>query len=162
MFDNLLKQDVLFMIFLGDDLNRVFRICDPAMRPIVESHHAHRQARFRAGDGTPATQHLSSVRRSLRRASQGQALLLPGSISVPGLRAAYLPESLRDIQACLRAQSSKLYHLGIRGKVARNTLANANATRDWRIYCDFAQSLIGTARWLYADEPFGLDLKDTV
>jgi hypothetical protein len=71
-------------------------------------------------------------------------------------------ESLRDIEACLRAQSSKLYHLGIRGNVARNTLANANATRDWRIYCDFAQSLIATARRLYADESFGLDLKDTV
>ena len=71
-------------------------------------------------------------------------------------------ESLRDIEACLRAQSSKLYHLGIRSKVARNTLANANATRDWRIYCEFAQSLIGTARRLYADEPFGVDLKDTV
>jgi lambda repressor-like predicted transcriptional regulator len=71
-------------------------------------------------------------------------------------------ESLRDIEACLRAQSSKLYHLGIRGSVARNTLANANATRDWRIYCDFAQSLIATARSLYANESFGLDLKDTV
>jgi len=71
-------------------------------------------------------------------------------------------ESLRDIEACLRAQSSKLYHLGIRGKVARNTLANANATRDWRIYCDFAQSLIAIARRLYAEEPFGIDLKDTV
>ena len=71
-------------------------------------------------------------------------------------------ESLRDIEACLRAQSSKLYHLGIRSQVARNTLANANATRDWRIYCEFAQSLIGTARRLYADEPFGVDLKDTV
>ena len=71
-------------------------------------------------------------------------------------------ESLRDIEACLRAQSSKLYHLGIRATVARNTLANANATRDWRIYCDFAQSLIAIARRLYADEPFALDLKDTV
>jgi len=71
-------------------------------------------------------------------------------------------ESLRDIEACLRAQSSKLYHLGIRGMVARNTLANANATRDWRIYCEFAQSLIGIARRLYANEPFGFDLKDTV
>jgi hypothetical protein len=71
-------------------------------------------------------------------------------------------ESLRDIEACLRAQSSKLYHLGIRSKVARNTLANANATRDWRIYCEFAQSLIGTARRLYANEPFGVDLKETV
>src|SRR5580704_2557048 len=61
-------------------------------------------------------------------------------------------ESLRDIEACLRVQSSKLYHLGFRSSIARNTLANANATRDWRIYCDFAQSLIGTARRLYADE----------
>lgn len=71
-------------------------------------------------------------------------------------------ESLRDIEACLRAQASKLYHLGIRAPVARNTLANANATRNWRIYCDFAQSLIAMARRLYANEPFGVDLKDTV
>src|SRR6267142_5468455 len=71
-------------------------------------------------------------------------------------------ESLRDIEACLRAQSSKLYHLGIRSTVARNTLANANAVRDWRIYADFAQSLIGIARVLYVDEPFGVDLKQSV
>jgi hypothetical protein len=71
-------------------------------------------------------------------------------------------ESLRDIEACLRAQASKLYHLGIRGSVARNTLANANAKRDWRIYCDFAQSLIGVARRLYADEPLGVELNETV
>ena len=71
-------------------------------------------------------------------------------------------ESLRDIEACLRAQSIKLYHLGFRSTIARNTLANANATRDWRIYCDFAQSLIGIARRLYAEEAFGLDMKDTV
>ena len=71
-------------------------------------------------------------------------------------------ESLRDIEACLRAQSSKLYHMGMRGNVARNTLANANATRDWRIYCEFAQSLIGIARRLYAEEPLGIELKETV
>src|SRR3981081_3462840 len=71
-------------------------------------------------------------------------------------------ESLRDIEVCLRAKSSKLYHLGIRSAVARNTLANANAVRDWRIYADFAQSLIGIARPLYVDEPFGVDLKNTV
>lgn len=71
-------------------------------------------------------------------------------------------ESLRDIEACLRAQRAKLYHLGIRSVVARNTLANANAVRDWRIYADFAQSLIGIARKLYADEPFGVDLKESV
>ena len=70
-------------------------------------------------------------------------------------------ESLRDIEACLRAQSSKLYHMGIHGTVSRNTLANANATRDWRIYADFAQRLIGIARRLYADEPLGVDLKQT-
>ena len=71
-------------------------------------------------------------------------------------------ESLRDIEACLGAQTGKLYHMGIRSSVARNTLANANAVRDWRVYADLAQSLIGIARRLYAKEPFGVDLKDTV
>jgi hypothetical protein len=71
-------------------------------------------------------------------------------------------ESLRDIEACLRAQQSKLYHLGIRGPVARSTLADANEARDWRIYADFAQRLIAPARRLYAEEPLGLELKETV
>jgi hypothetical protein len=71
-------------------------------------------------------------------------------------------ESLRDIQACLRAAQSKLYHLGIRGKVSRNTLAHANQVRDWRIYADFAHVLIATARKLYASDPFGVDLNQTV
>ena len=71
-------------------------------------------------------------------------------------------ESLRDIATCLRAQSAKLYHLGIRGTVARSTLADANEGRDWRIYAEFAQHLIRIARRLYVDEPFGVDLKETV
>jgi len=71
-------------------------------------------------------------------------------------------ESLRDIEACLRSQAAKLYRMGFRSTVARNTLANANAVRDWRIYADFAQSLIGMARRLYVDEPFGVDLTNTV
>ena len=71
-------------------------------------------------------------------------------------------ESLRDITTCLRAQSAKLYHLGIRGMVARSTLADANEARDWRIYAEFAQHLIRIARRLYIDEPFGVDLKETV
>jgi hypothetical protein len=71
-------------------------------------------------------------------------------------------ESLRDIEACLRAQSSKLYHLGFRSTIARNTLANANGVRDWRIYADFAQYLIGIARRLYADDPLALELDNTV
>ena len=70
-------------------------------------------------------------------------------------------ESLRDIEACLRSQTEKLYHMGIRGQVSRNTLGNANATRDWRIYADFAQRLIGIARKLYINEPFGVDLANT-
>ena len=71
-------------------------------------------------------------------------------------------ESLRDIEVCLRAQRSKLYHMGFRSVVARNTLANANHVRDWRIYADFTQSLIHTARRLYAAEDFGVELEHTV
>ena len=71
-------------------------------------------------------------------------------------------ESLRDIEACLRAQQDKLYHMGIRGGISRNTLSNANKVRDWRIYADFAQSLIQIARKLYVDEDIGAELDNTV
>ncbi len=71
-------------------------------------------------------------------------------------------ESLRDIEACLRAVQPKLYHMGIRSQVSRSTLADANEKRDWRIYADFAQVLIDIARPLYASEDFGLELDDTV
>lgn len=71
-------------------------------------------------------------------------------------------ESLRDIQACLRGTRYKLYHMGIRGNVSRNTLANANKIRDWRIYSDFAQVLIRKARRLYVNESFGVELDQTV
>ena len=67
-------------------------------------------------------------------------------------------ESLRDIETCLRAVGTKRYHMGIRGSVSRNNLSNANRTRDWRIYADFAQILIAEARTLYADEDLGIDL----
>ena len=71
-------------------------------------------------------------------------------------------ESLRDIEGCLGAQPTKLYHLGIRGNVTRSNLADANERRDWRIYCEFAQSLIRIARRLYANEPLAVDLDNTV
>ena len=71
-------------------------------------------------------------------------------------------ESLRDIEVCLRAQRQKLYHLGIRSPVSRNTLANANKQRDWRIYAEVAQALIRIARPMYASEDLGLDLDNTV
>jgi hypothetical protein len=70
--------------------------------------------------------------------------------------------SLRDIETCLRAQPSKLYHLGFRGRISRSTLADANELRDWRIYRDFAQVLIGMARDLYRDQSFAVDLSETV
>lgn len=70
-------------------------------------------------------------------------------------------ESLRDIEVCLRSMQSKLYHLGFRTKISRSTLAYANETRDWRIYADFAQILITTARKLYANESFALELEQT-
>jgi transposase len=71
-------------------------------------------------------------------------------------------ESLRDIEACLRSVQSKLYHMGFRGKVSRSTLADANESRDWRIYADFAQALIRIARPMYASETLGYDLDNTV
>ena len=71
-------------------------------------------------------------------------------------------ESLRDIETCLRAHQTKLYHLGIHGNIARSTLADANEQRDWRIYADFAMSLIQTARTLYARDSFAVELEQTV
>jgi hypothetical protein len=71
-------------------------------------------------------------------------------------------DSLRDIEACLRVQKSKLFHMGIRSRISRNTLAQANADHDWRVHADFAQHLIGMARRLYADESFGVELDETV
>ena len=71
-------------------------------------------------------------------------------------------ESLRDIEACLRSAPTKLYHMGIRGKISRNTLAHANQVRDWRIYADFAQVLIRAARALYVDDAFAVELEHVV
>lgn len=71
-------------------------------------------------------------------------------------------ESLRDIITCLRAMQNKLYHTGIRGNISKSTLADANENRDWRIYADFAQILISQARHLYKDDPFGVEIDETV
>jgi hypothetical protein len=71
-------------------------------------------------------------------------------------------ESLRDIEACLRSMSGKLYHMGLRGKVARSTLGDANEAHDWRIYADFAQVLIGIARPLHVRDPIGVDLTQSL
>jgi hypothetical protein len=70
-------------------------------------------------------------------------------------------ESLRDIEACLRSRKEKLYHLGIRGRISKSTLAEANEKRDWRIYADFCQIMISKARSVYSEEDFGVELKET-
>src|SRR5262245_14644653 len=71
-------------------------------------------------------------------------------------------ESLRDIEACLNARTEQLYHLGLRASVKRSTMADALATRDWRIFAELAQHLIGQARRLYASEPLAVDLKESL
>jgi hypothetical protein len=71
-------------------------------------------------------------------------------------------ESLRDIECCVRAMKDKLYHMGIRGRISRSTLADANESRDWGIYRDFAQILIRHARKLYANDDFGVQLDEAV
>jgi len=70
-------------------------------------------------------------------------------------------ESLRDIETCLLAMNTKLYHAGIRGRISRSTLADANETRDWRIHADCAHVLIAMARKLYANDEFGVLLDQT-
>ena len=71
-------------------------------------------------------------------------------------------ESLRDIVTCLRANQSKLYHMGIRGNIARTTISDANSTRNWKIYADLAYTLIATAKRLYANEDFGVEITNAV
>ena len=71
-------------------------------------------------------------------------------------------DSLADIEVCLRSRQDKLYQMGFRSSVAHSTLADANSTRDWRIYYDLAQGLIARARRLYANEPLAVELAQTV
>src|SRR5438552_7758128 len=71
-------------------------------------------------------------------------------------------DGLRDIESCLQSVGSKLYHMGFRSKIKRSTLADANELRDWRIYADFAQVLIAIARPLYADDPIGVELDQSL
>ena len=88
---------------------------------------------------------------------------MPGSIPRDGVRPTDRPGVPRDVEVNLRAQSGRLYHVGFRCQtISRNTLANANATRPWKIYADFGQHLITLARPLYAKDPLGIDLDATV
>jgi Domain of unknown function (DUF4372) len=150
------------MMFLGLDLNCVTSICDPAKNSLIGGIDELGQTGARASHAAFAADH---VRRCVARYGGAHKVksfsCLDQYLSMAFAQLTYR-ESLRDIEACLRAQQSKLYRMGIKSRVSRSTLADANESRDWRIYADFAQSLIAIARRLYAAESFGVDLKDTV
>jgi len=118
---------------------------------------------FQAGYGLYAVTNLSPLRVQVPRRFQSKnILMLIDQFLCMAFAQLTHRESLRDIEICLRSQNKKLYHMGIRGRVSRSTLAEANEKRDWRIYAEFAQNLIGTARELYREDSFLEELNETV
>src|ERR1017187_6821521 len=110
----------------------------------------------------PAGSRVSPLCRSVRRRCATARLLLLGSVLSMAFAQLTYRDGLRDIEACLRSLGGKLYHMGFHGRVARSTLADANDSHDWRIYADFAQVLIRIARPLYAADPIGVDLDQSL
>jgi len=113
------------------------------------------------GNRFTAKVRVRQMRPEISREPLDKKFQLLRSISHDGFAQLTYRESLRDIETCLRALKPKLYHAGIRGNISRNTLAKANEKRDWRIFADFAQVLIGQAKELYAGEDFGIELDQT-
>src|SRR5665213_2091235 len=116
----------------------------------------------RATNGLPALDDFRPLHPALWRRWWRSHAALRRAVPDHGVRAIDYRESLRDIEVCLSAQAGKLYHMGLRESVKRSTLADANESRDWRIYANFAQRLIDQARKLYAQEDLGLELSNTV
>ncbi len=143
------------------DLNMRERIGEAAGFDSREHAHVCRQDGLLPIDGSPAAAHVPAMRHPLSRQVSVAVVLPSRSVLAMAFAQLTLRESLRAIETCLRAHTSKLYHLGIRGRIARSTLADANEKRDWRIYCDFALSLIHVARQLYAGDTFGAELENT-
>src|ERR1017187_4495663 len=123
---------------------------------------AHRPVRFLRVDRPSPSPGVSEMRGPLRRSSSAEEAFLRDQYLAMAFAQLTYRESLRDIEACLRSVTGKLYHLGFRSTVARSTLADANETRDWRIFAEFAHVLIKIARPLYADEPLGVDLDQSL
>ena len=144
------------------DLNFKSPKCHTSSSRRKEAAHEFRENHFLPTDGLFASLRISSMRRALPRQLQNQILLLLGSVPLHGLCPTRLSRKSPRYRGLLTRAKQKLYHMGIRGKVSRNTLAHANQTRDWRIYADFAQILITKARHLYAHENFGVELQQTV
>jgi hypothetical protein len=112
--------------------------------------------------GVRLSRRISSLRSEIRWQSKCAAKSCWNQSLVMAFAQLTYRHSLRDIEVCLRAQRSKLYHCGFKAPIRRSTLAEANERRDWRIYADFARTLIDIARPLYADSEIGLDLQGTV
>src|SRR5262249_11876966 len=112
--------------------------------------------------GAHAAIHLQAFRCALRRRAQGQALLLSRSISVHGIRATHMERELARYRSLPAGTQDEALSSRHPGDCRRNAVAHAHATRDWRIYGDVAQRLIGIAGRFYAEEPLGIELKDTV
>jgi hypothetical protein len=117
---------------------------------------------LRAAHGLGSPSRVSSLCRAYRGDYKSQSFSALDQFLCLAFAQLTYRQSLRDIEACLRVQRAKLYHMGIRGRVSRSTLAYANEHRNWRIFGDFAQGLIRTARELYRDEPLGIEFADTV
>jgi hypothetical protein len=127
-----------------------------------EFSHAHRQTGFRPAYGFSSTSYVPALCCALPIELSDQNLSHLDQYLSMAFAQLTFRESLRDIEVCLRAHEAKLYHLGIRGHVARSNLGDANEKRDWRIYRDFANTLIAQARRLYADDAFAVDLDNSV
>ncbi len=129
--------------------------------PYVVSYHAFRQIGIRTIHGLLAPSHIPSLCTALPFPISQTLSHLDQSLCMAFAQLTYR-ESLRDIETCLRAHQAKLYHLGIRGNIAKSTLSDANEQRDCRIYMDFAMSLIQIARKLYASDSLAVALEQTV
>src|SRR6202140_1234808 len=142
----------------GVDLNLAGRYSE-LFRGVAREH---RQNAFRATHGFYAVEHLYAIVTRYGGDARVRTLCCAEQSRAMAFAQLTYRESLRDIEVCLSAQASKLYHMGFREPVRRSTLADANETRDWRIYAEFAHRLIAQARKLYANESLGLELSNTV
>ncbi|HIL17257.1 MAG TPA: DUF4372 domain-containing protein [Deltaproteobacteria bacterium] len=144
-----------FIFFPVIDLSLVFRTGDVAVPHLFGLHHVFWQTRFFPAVRPPAPTLLRYCVRRYRGNHKLKSFHCLEQYLCMAFGQLTCRESLRDIEACLRAQGSKLYHMGVRSGVSRNTLSNANKVRDWRIHADFAQALIRIARPLLCQRGLG-------
>jgi hypothetical protein len=136
----------------GTDLNRMKTPNISGFSGNSEVHHVFRQTCLCSGNGAPSNESFCRCVKHYDGNHKVKSFSCLDQFLCMAFAQLTYRESLRETEICLRAQSEKLYHMGIRGGISRNTLSNANKVRDWRIYADFAQALIKIARPLYVKE----------